>query len=130
MSYRFDGVLRSSDPRAPEFMIEIKSYIHADGIRNGLNSLQQVSLGAAWADFNSQILHIPMLIVVTTDVRGRQMEQVSEFLLKSAENPTAIGRSLVRLVAPSRLKTLSAKDVQSILDSSQRLVILSNADHQ
>jgi hypothetical protein len=66
-----------------------------------------------------------MLIVVTTGVRGRQMEQVSEFLLKSAENPTAIGRSLVRLVAPSRLKTLSAKDTQSILDTSQRLVILS-----
>ena len=44
---------------------------------------------------------------------------------QSAENPTAIGRSLVRLVAPSRLKTLSAKDTQSILDTSQRLVILS-----
>jgi len=71
-------------------------------------------------------MHIPMLIAVVDDISAQQMEDASQFIRNSTGHPTSFGRSLVRIIAPRRLATLSARDIPAIFDTSQRLVVLSD----
>jgi len=119
-------VVRSNRTEEPEYMIDLKKLGSNANIRNALDALNQICLGADWANFGSKIMHIPMLIAVVDDISAEQMEDVSQFIRNSAGHPTSLGRSLVRVIAPRRLATLSARDMPAIFDTSQRLVVLSD----
>ncbi len=126
MSYTFDAVVRSNRTGAPEYMIDIKKLGSNAIIRRALEALQEICIGADWANFDSKIMHIPMLIAVVDDISAQQMEDASQFIRNSTGHPTSFGRSLVRIIAPRRLATLSARDIPAIFDTSQRLVVLSD----
>lgn len=126
MSYTFDAVVRPIGAGAPEYMIDIKKLGSNANIRPALDALKEICIGADWANFDSKIMHIPMLIAVVEDISAQQMEDVSQFIRNSTGHPTSFGRSMVRMIAPRRLATLSARDIPSIFDSSQRLVVLSD----
>lgn len=126
--YAFDALLRSRSGKGPEYIVEFKNLSRSTSARHLVEALRQVSQAAAWLGFERKVKQVPLVIAVTPEITARPVEEATRFLRETTGNPTAYGSSLVRLLSPRRLRTLSARDVHALLDTSQRLLVFADDD--
>jgi hypothetical protein len=124
--FEFDALLRPSSPGDPAFTIEIRKLLPGTNSRHVAEAMRRLAEGTGWFNLSQKKVNIPLFIAVASDLDPSLVEEANRFITTTTANPTPFGRLLVRLIAPARLKRLSAKDVKELLDTSQRFRLFSD----
>lgn len=124
-NYAFDALISSDRDSNANFILEFKKLGAGANARHLGDALRNASYAADWAGmFKDDKTYVPLVIAVTPNLEARLIERSQQLIEKDANHPTAFGRSLLRLITPQRLATLSAKDAEALLDTKRRFLVL------
>jgi hypothetical protein len=123
-AFVIDAVILSKDPGKPHFMIEFKKLSGLASPSTVIAAILEVSKAADWVGFGGKGHYIPVVVGVSDYLNPAWVEAVNQYLAQRSDNPTAIGRSLVRFITDRKLETLTATDVQRILSNFERVLAL------
>jgi hypothetical protein len=121
----FSAILRLPIQEHPSFTVRMGYFFVGENSPNLTSTMRKLAIDTGWFHFGEKTTYTPMLIAVM-EILPSFVEEALEFVRESIGNPTPFGALLVRLITPDRLETLSAKDVDVLLDTTQRVWVFSN----
>ena len=126
-AYEIDAVLKSKSADTPQFMIEFKKVQNANASIL-IDAIRQVAKASDWVGLGENRGYVPMAVIAYSTFNAKWHEDVTNFLDKYDENPTAIGRAVFRFISLRRLPNLSPEDMHRVLNPSERILVLGSED--
>jgi hypothetical protein len=123
-TFTFDAIIRSLTPSGRNYILEFKALAPGSNVQTLDDALRKAARAADWLGAYGYGRHIPLVVAVSADLNPTFIESAQRMMNKYADNPTAFGSALLRLMPQERVRTLSARDSDRLLDPKERCAVL------
>lgn len=122
--FTFDALIRSRDLSGKNYILEFKVLPPGSTMQPLDAALKRAAHAANWLAISGYGSQVPLVVAVALEATGTLIEQAQQLMSDNESNPTAFGSALLRMVPEQRIRSLSAKDVENLLDVKKRFWLL------